>query len=75
MTAGRAAEGWKPFRFALADTASGADVAHPLGIWTYLPVNVRLLGGRWRVSGLDERGHEVVILEAERLDGDRAAAG
>jgi hypothetical protein len=66
----RAAEGWKPFRFSLADSAHVTEVLHEMGIWTYVPVNVRLLGKLWRVTGTDERGAEVVILEADRLTGD-----
>ena len=40
-----------PFRFTGADTASGIEVMHEMGIWTYVPVNVRLLGGIWRITG------------------------
>jgi hypothetical protein len=39
----RAAESVKPFPFSSADAASAADAVHEIGIWTYLPVNVRLL--------------------------------
>lgn len=64
---GTALEKVKPFRFSLGDFAAALEVLHETGIWTYLPVNVRLLGRFWRVTGKDERGHEIVLLEAERL--------
>ena len=64
----RAVDGYKPFRFALADPAVAAEVMHEMGIWTYIPVGVRLEGRFWTITGLDEGGNEVVLLEAERLD-------
>ena len=63
------AEGWKPFRFALADSAVMLEVLHEMGIWTYIPVNLQLLGTFWRITGTDERGNEVTVLEGERLSG------
>jgi hypothetical protein len=68
--AGHAAEAVRPFPFAGADSAFAAEVLHEMGIWTYIPVNVRLSGRFWRVTGRDEQGNEVVLLEAERLSGD-----
>jgi hypothetical protein len=65
----RAAEGHRPFRFALADSAHGLEVLHEMGIWTYIPVNVRLSGKFWRITGTDEHGNEVTVLEGERLTG------
>jgi hypothetical protein len=67
---GHAAEGWKPFPFSSSDSGHAVEVLHEMGIWTYIPVNVRLLGRFWRVTGTDEQGNEVVLLEAERLSGD-----
>lgn len=65
----RAAEGSKPFRFALADSVTGLEVMHEMGIWTYVPVNLRLEGRFWRITGTDAQGAEVTVLEGERLSG------
>jgi hypothetical protein len=65
----RAAEGWLPFRFTLADSAPVTDATYEMGIWTYVPVNLRLEGHLWRITGIAEDGSEVTVLEAERLSG------
>ena len=65
----RATEAWKPFRFALADSVTGLEVMHEMGIWTYVPVNLRLEGRFWRITGMDAHGAEVTVLEGERLSG------
>ena len=41
--AGHAAEGASPVQAGAADTGHGTDAVHEMGIWTYLPVAVRLL--------------------------------
>lgn len=66
---GRAGEAVKPFRFALSDFGHGLEVLHEMGIWTYVPVNVRLEGRFWRITGTDEDGNEVTVLEGERITG------
>ena len=45
------------------------EVMHEMGIWTYVPVNLRLLSHLWRITGTAEDGSEVTVLEAERLSG------
>ena len=59
----------KPFRFTRSDAAVTLEVLHEMGIWTYLPVNVRLEGRFWLVTGTNSAGREVVVLEGEMLTG------
>jgi hypothetical protein len=63
-----AAEAVRPFPVSRADSVHCVEVLHEMGIWTFLPVNVRLEGRFWLVTGRDARDREVVLLEAERLD-------
>ena len=64
----RGTEAHGSFSFSHADSGSAADVVHEIGIWTFIPVGVRLLLRGYRITGLDEHGNEITVLEGDRLD-------